>query len=357
MSILSQEEQSLLREQILLANNQGSLTKVQLDILFKHNLFNMFVPKQYNGLELDFIKALEIQESLAYIDGSLGWTTTLCSGANMFAGYLQPAVCEDIFSNPKVCFGGSGKVGGIAHKIGEEYIVNGQWNIVTGLEHSTIFTANCQIIQDGIVLKNPDGSDLYRSFYFFEDEITIHRNWDMIGLKATGSHGFSVKDVQVGENRVFSIVKQASFNTNAIYRFPFFSFARFTLAVNHLGMQQNFLDQAKKYFLELPSNPYLELHLSVVDTIESSVKQHREAFYSLARVIWDKVQNDISFTKEDIVKINTLCKDLVYEGRNSLNQVLPYLGLELCRRNSCLQLIYSDLITACQHSLFIREQC
>lgn len=357
MSIISKEEQDLLRAQILLANEKGSLTKVQLDILFKHNLFNLWVPKQYNGLELDFIKALEMLESLAYIDGSLGWTTTLCSGANMFAGYLQPVVCEDIFSNPKVCFGGSGRVGGTAQKIGEKYIVNGQWNIVTGLEHSTIFTANCQIIQDGVVLKNPDGSDLYRSFYFFENEITIHRNWDMIGLKATGSHGFSIKDVQVGEKRVFSIEKQASFNANAIYRFPFFSFARFTLAVNHLGMQQNFLDHARAYFLDLPCNPYLQLHLSIVDSIEQSLKQKREAFYQLAKLCWDKVKEDINFTKEVELKINTLCKEVVYEGRTNLNQILPYLGLELCKRNSSLQLIYSDLITACQHSLFIREEC
>ena len=49
-------------------------------------LWNIWVPKTHGGLELGLTEGLRTLQQLASIDGSLGWTVTLCSGANYFIG-------------------------------------------------------------------------------------------------------------------------------------------------------------------------------------------------------------------------------------------------------------------------------
>lgn len=44
----------------------------QLAIIYEQKWFQLFVPKRYNGLELNLPEALQIEEGLAWTDGSVG---------------------------------------------------------------------------------------------------------------------------------------------------------------------------------------------------------------------------------------------------------------------------------------------
>src|SRR5699024_10368812 len=126
----------------------------------KENLWNLWVPKAYGGLECSFSEGLHKLKELAKTDGSLGWTVTLCSGANYFIGNLPKKTAEDIFINPDspVCMGGSGGVFGTAEKQGDHYLLSGKWRYATGAPYLTHFTLNAEIHENGVQLQNPDGS-------------------------------------------------------------------------------------------------------------------------------------------------------------------------------------------------------
>lgn len=352
--MLSLQDQEILKKHINLSNHKGCLTPQQLEVIVKNNLFNLFVPKVYNGLELDLISGLLIQEQLASLDGSLGWTVTLCSGANMFVGFLNPKVSKELFSNRSVCFAGSGKIAGKAVELDNGYEISGKWDVVTGLEHCTVFTANCMIIKNGLPLRDDKGDVVYRSFFFYPDEVKTLKSWNTMGLKATGSHGYSVDKIQVNQNRCFSIDKHASFNSNPIYQIPFLIFARFTLAVNILGMRKNFIEKAKDYFLALPNNPYLELHLELVQKAQDQWQVHRQEFFELAALCWQATLKGESVSIELEQSVKEVCKKVVLIGRNQIMDLVPYLGLEVCKTDSDLNRIYLDILTGSQHSLFIR---
>jgi len=49
-------------------------------------LWNIWVPKTHGGLELGLTEGLRTLQQLASIDGSLGWTVTLCSGLIISSG-------------------------------------------------------------------------------------------------------------------------------------------------------------------------------------------------------------------------------------------------------------------------------
>jgi indole-3-acetate monooxygenase len=118
------------------AETLRQLQPAQLEIIYKQNWFNLFVPKEHGGLGLTLTAGLQIQEALAWTDGSSGWTVTLCSGANYFIGFLEPEAAKEIFNNPEVCFSGSGHPSGIAKKIKDGYEMTGRWKYATGAPHA-----------------------------------------------------------------------------------------------------------------------------------------------------------------------------------------------------------------------------
>src|SRR5450432_2645066 len=85
------------------AERYGSLHPRQLALIYEQRWFSLFVPLSRGGLGLSLPEGLELEEGLAWADGSTGWTVTLCGGANWFIGFLQPAIAWELFSDQRVC--------------------------------------------------------------------------------------------------------------------------------------------------------------------------------------------------------------------------------------------------------------
>src|SRR5690625_38984 len=136
------------------------------------NLWNLWVPQAYSGLEVSFSEGLHKLKGLAQIDGSLGWTVTLCSGANYFIGNLKPKTANSMFKKEqRPIFGGSGGAFGTADRQKDgTYKLSGTWRYATGAPYLTHFTLNAKIIEDGAQLKADDGSDQILSFIIHKDK-------------------------------------------------------------------------------------------------------------------------------------------------------------------------------------------
>src|SRR5260221_11477011 len=159
---ITAETVNILRIYAAEAELSGQLHPAQLDIIYQHNWFNLFVPEKYGGLQLSLMEALKIEEAIAWADGSVGWTVTLCSGANYFIGFLDGTVAKELFSDSKVCFAGSGHPSGIAKEQNNGFEISGRWKYATGAPHATIFTAVCK--------------DISGAFWFYRDEVTVHED-------------------------------------------------------------------------------------------------------------------------------------------------------------------------------------
>src|SRR5215467_16046250 len=167
-AIIEQKLANSLKENIAETEEIGQLHPDQLSIIYREQWFNLFVPKKFNGLEYSFLQALQMEEALAWVDGSLGWTVTLCAGANWFIGFLDPTLSKELFSDQRVCLAGSGRPSGIAKINDNGFEISGIWKYVTGAPHATAFTANCVIEKNGKILLNDDGSSLIKAFVFLK---------------------------------------------------------------------------------------------------------------------------------------------------------------------------------------------
>ncbi|WP_417354035.1 acyl-CoA dehydrogenase family protein [Flavobacterium sp.] len=338
------------------SEKSGKLHPEILNLIHSKNWFNIYVPKVYGGLEKPLPEILRLEEQIAKADGSTGWTVTLCSGAAWFAAFLEPDLAKEIFSNPNVCLAGSGATTGTATITKNGYIINGDWKYASGALHATHFTMNCVVKNtDGSAVINDDNEELVLSFLLKKDEVTVVPNWPSIGMIASGSHSFTVNNIEVPSNRSFTI--NGSPKTEAPYlNYPFLQLAEATLAVNFLGMALHFIDLVKGLFYHRSGmerftpeqKTYFETEFKKA---QSKLQENSKLFYDAVDLSWENyIKYDI--ISDDILKqVSHYSRTLAHTARKVTDTLYPYCGLEAAKTGSELNRVWRDLHTASQHSL------
>ena len=347
-NIIEEETIVLLRSYTASAEQLKQLHPAQLKVIHEQKWFQLFVPAQYHGLHLSLPAALKLEEMIARIDGSLGWTVTLCAGAGWFAGFLDPALAKTVFDNPLVCLAGSGKASGIAKKIVDGYEVSGSWDYATGTYCATAFTANCVITENDTTLTDRYGSPLIQSFLFLPGEVTVHENWKPIGMLATGSNAFEVKNLTVDNKRTFTIEPVAAFIQDPLYQYPFLQFAELTLAVNHSGMATRFLELCENIFSKHSTPAMQQLLTDAINKLETA----RQHFYSIAQSSWEVCCSNAIVSPQSLQQVSIASKSLAFIARNVVDTLYPYCGMQAANPDTEINRVWRNLHTASQHSLF-----
>ncbi|MFC3196994.1 acyl-CoA dehydrogenase [Parapedobacter deserti] len=325
------------------AEATGQLTDDQLAIIYDKRWFKLFVPRALGGLELTLPDGVRLEEELARIDGSLGWTVTLCAGANMFVGFMDQSIAPAIFSGREVCLGGSGQPSGRAVIGNGGFKISGTWNYATGAPHLTHFTANCVLERNGEVLVDQGGNPVISSFFFPRDHVRIKEDWNAFGLTATASHSFTVDTLWVNESQAFVIAPDKATLDHPIYRYPFLQLAEATLAANTLGMAQHFLACATTIGSSVPADLLYNGGRRLIKA--------RTLFYAALDASWDELLHNDIISPPALQAVSDQSRAVVSTSREEVVRVYPLLGLIAADGSSEINRIWRDMFTASQHSL------
>ncbi|SEL07323.1 Acyl-CoA dehydrogenase [Parapedobacter koreensis] len=325
------------------AEVDGRLTPEQLAIIYDRRWFKLFVPKCYGGLELTVPEGVRLEEELAQIDGSLGWTVTLCAGANLFVGYIEQSVAATLFTEPMVCLGGSGHASGKAVVENGGFRVSGTWRYATGAPHLTHFTANCILERHGETWVDEEGNPIIKSFFFAKEDVRVVEDWNTLGLKATASHSFEVDNVWVANTHAFIIAPEQATLAHPIYHYPFLQFAEATLAANTLGMARHFVActaaQGKAALYDL------------AETAQQQIMQVKESFYRAVDASWDELLSIGSISPETLLAVSNQSRVLAHVCREQVMALYPHAGLAAADTATEINRVWRDIFTASQHSL------
>lgn len=321
---------------------QAEFAPEVLEGIARENLWNLWVPESYGGLETALPDGLQKLRELAKIDGSLGWTVTLCSGANFFIGNLQKNVADEIFigSGRPVCFGGSGGVFGTADKSGEGYVISGTWKCATGAPFLTHFTLNAKIRENGKGVLQADGSPLIRSFVLKKEEVRVIRDWNTMGLKATATDSFEVSSKWV--HGKYSFTYDEVHRPQAIFRVPFGLFADLTLWVNYIGMAAHFWEEAKK-----TGGGEKKLH-----ALHETIERGDAAVIAYAERTQGRIAAGEPVPEAWTKEVHQEAADSVRALSQGIMEVYPCLGIRAARKGHGLNQVFRDFFTATQHHIF-----
>ena len=174
-------------------DEHGQLAPQVVDALHQEGLYGMWTPRVLpGGAELDPVPSLQVLENLAYGDPSAGWVLMASALAIGTAGaYLRNDSVEILFAGERLpVIAGQGTRPGVAVPVPGGYRLTGSWSFASGIKHGT------HIHTLGVI----QGSNEARIFVVPVGEATLIDNWDVLGLRATGSIDYRIDDVFVPES-------------------------------------------------------------------------------------------------------------------------------------------------------------
>lgn len=191
----------LFREQAAANEAEGKLTAKVEAALTEAGFFGLWIPRCYGGTEASPVEGLEIIEALSYTDGSTGWVVMATQvAAGTAAAYLDASAADEIFGERIPVFAGVGAPRGRADPENGGYRLNGDWSYGSGMLHAEYLHTGGMILENGAPRTLPGSTALdSRIFVIKVADTELRGNWDVLGLRATGSIDYAVKDLYVPE--------------------------------------------------------------------------------------------------------------------------------------------------------------
>lgn len=171
-----------------------------VEALVEGGFFRMLLPRSLGGAELDPPSYAAVLEELAKADASTAWCLGQNSGCSMIAPYLPAETAREVFGPPRGILAWGPDVPNAGKGVAAEggYRVTGQWGFATGGRHASWLGAHVPIFEpDGAPRLGANGRQLVRTVVFPKTSVRIIDNWQVVGLRGTGSDSYAAEDLFV----------------------------------------------------------------------------------------------------------------------------------------------------------------
>ena len=170
----------------------GTLPQSTVDAIYDSGLFSFKTPQVLGGAEADAMIQMDVIEAASRIESAAGWCLMIGAGSlSGMAAFLPNEAIDEIFVG-----GTAPKTAGVAAPTGKAtlveggYRVSGRWAFASGIRHS-------QWVGFGAMVADGNSTLQQVRMVVPTSQVQIHDNWNVLGLRGTGSCEFSLSDVFV----------------------------------------------------------------------------------------------------------------------------------------------------------------
>jgi alkylation response protein AidB-like acyl-CoA dehydrogenase len=227
-----------LAAQCEIEEQQAHLSRASSDALYEAGILQMKAPAVLGGAEADLVTQYEVIEAIARINPAAGWcsmvgaTSLALPGAflpdegvaQMFAGARMPRGAILIMPSAE------------AVPVDGGYRLTGRWAFASGVHHAEWITAAA------LARHHVEAPPTPLMLVFPASEIRLHDNWQVLGLRGTGSCDISVEDVFVPTVCTWHVLTQRPQRGGALYRLGIPAFVANEHAAFATGVARRALD-------------------------------------------------------------------------------------------------------------------
>jgi 3-hydroxy-9,10-secoandrosta-1,3,5(10)-triene-9,17-dione monooxygenase len=232
----------LLRENAAEAERLNRLPSANIEALEEAGLTRLTTPKHLGGLQVTGPTEFEVTRTLARGCGSTSWVAALYALCGFWASLFPDSVQEEVFAGPGARVAGISTPAGSLVPVEGGYVLNGEWPWNTGVLDATWnVLATLRTADDGLV-------EPYLALVPVR-ELTLLDDWQMSGMKGTGSVTSVARDVFVPAARAMPFVPllsgehQSDANRGVVeYSYAVYPFLLAASAGTMVGMAQGVLE-------------------------------------------------------------------------------------------------------------------
>jgi len=238
----------ILKERAFEAENKRQVPPETVQDLIESGILKTIIPQQYGGYQLDWETLMGSLMELAEGDGSQAWVAAVYSIHALDVSMFPKKAQKEVWLNdldPIVI--SAVAPSGSANRVDGGVNVSGKWSFASGVHH-----AEWGII--GVMLADNQGIPAHHLCLIKKDQWKIHDNWEVMGLKGTGSADILVDNVFVPEHRIISRVEQREgtakgtiTQNDKIYSTPYLAISPAALAAVVVGCAAGGLKEFIKF--------------------------------------------------------------------------------------------------------------
>ena len=171
----------------------GTLAPASVDALYESGLLRLKMPHALGGAEADVVTQLDVLEAVSLIDPASGWCLMIgAASLGSLGAFLPDDSIEEIFVGgkpPKTA--GAAAPSATATPVDGGYRVTGHWRFGSGIMHAEWVSAGARVVGE------LEGYPRQVRMAMSRKQVKVHDNWQVMGLRGTGSCDFSVEDLFV----------------------------------------------------------------------------------------------------------------------------------------------------------------
>ncbi|OBB96247.1 acyl-CoA dehydrogenase family protein [Mycobacterium sp. 852002-30065_SCH5024008] len=338
----------------------GTLPLDLVERLRAAGVFRALQPRSLGGFEVAPVDFIHLVEELARADGSTGWIAAIGAGAPAFTAWLEPAVATALFGShadflAATVFAPTGRAVPDGHG---RFAVEGRWPFASGCRHAEWLLTG-MFVFDGETPRmiSGQGPD-WRLAFFPRADAEIVENWDVLGLRATGSNDLIARDLCVAEEHTISPFFQAARQDGTLWRLAFFTLVGVALVGVPLGIARRALDEFTDLattktragaFEPLAKDPSAQVEFA---NAEAGLRSARAFVLDEAGALWETALAGDPPSLQQRAGFQLAAQQAMRAARQVVDTTFDLTGAGAVHASHPLQRCFRDLHTAGQHVYF-----
>ena len=327
-------------------------------------LYRLWIPRRFDGLEVDPMTAFRVFEEVSRIDSAAGWNLQIAVLSCLFVPFLPDEGAAEVFRSPDVILGGTVNPPFRAVPTDGGYVLTGRMPFVSGAHHCDWLACPAHIIEAG--QPRTDASGLPVTIYAFypRGDAEIIDNWDTLGMRGTGSHDVAVNGLFVPQHLTGLLARWENLGEafeGPLYRYTIWP-ADGALATVALGIARAAIDELLELARtktptlsssSLGSRPVVQSQLAQA---EAKLGSGRAYLYDVFQSIWDDAVEGRTISNEQKMKVQLAAANAVSASAEAVDLVLTAAGTSAIRNDQRFQRHFRDVHVITQHAFVSRSR-
>ncbi|GLI01772.1 acyl-CoA dehydrogenase [Phytohabitans aurantiacus] len=313
-------------------------------------LYRVATPQRFGGLAMAPADFLRQVERISVVDGSTGWVASFGS-LLIYLGSLPLETQAELYADgPDVVLAGALLPIQRATPTERGFLVNGRWKFASGCMAADIVCV-------GIPGGDGDGGGVGRprGALVRPDRLEIVPDWDVVGMRGTGSFDIVAKDVEVDREWTFVRGGEPVID-EPLFRYPAISYAAQSLSVVSAGVARAALDFAERVGSGRASNtgaPKLAeraYYRAGIAEAEAKLRSARAYFYEAADEAWQAIVDGGQVSDERNAHLRLSAAYLARTSSEVVHQVVSLSGAAAIYNDHPLPALLGDALVPQEHA-------
>lgn len=330
----------------------GSLPTDIVGAMQELDLLRMWVPETYGGPEASAAEALDAMVELGRHDGAAAWCAMIANTTSLLAARLPADWARTLFGDPTSIGAGFAQPRGEARVVDGGLQVTGQWQWGSFTRHATAVAGGCRVVDGG-------DTDPRVPFVFFDPaDVTWIDNWDVIGLRGTGSSDYTVTDAFVPEGRWVDFGRRPHLVVERpLYQFSFYGLLAVGVAATVIGMADRTIEEfATSVGDRVPQGSKRPLGdkpaaQTEAAKAEATVGSSLAFVHDVVGATWDRAEAGLEMTDDHRRKLRLAAADAVQRCGDAVSRLYRVAGGEAVYHRTPIEKLFRDVNVATQHAM------